>query len=269
MTEIELFLNKTVEQNAALYYESSKKLKRKLEGIHEIIKKSKKKLEEFEKKAQKEEEKSALGEEEQHRLLEKKKSKKWFEKYRWFISSDGFLVVGGRDATSNEVVIKKNTNPDDLVFHTDMAGSPFFIVKTEGKKVPESTLKEVADATCTFSRAWKLGLFAQQVFWVKPEQVSKTAESGEYLTKGAFMIRGKTNYVDNEINCAIGLTNDGLIMCAPLDSVKAHCKTYLRIERGDLKPSDAAKQIRKLLNGGDLDEIIRALPSGGIKIVKK
>ena len=268
MVRIELYLNKSIEQNAALYYEKAKKAKRKIEGINEIIKKTKGKLAIAEKKAAIEAKKFQQEDEDQQKLLEKKKNKKWYEKYRWFISSDGFLVVGGRDATTNEVIIKKHASPDDLVFHTDMAGSPFFVVKTEGKKVPEKTLREVADATCTFSRAWKLGLFGQQVFWVKPDQVSKTAESGEYLTKGAFMIRGKTNYVENEINCAIGLTADGLIMCAPLEPVKAHCKKFLRIERGDLKPSDAAKQIRKLLDGGDLDEIIRALPSGNVKIIR-
>jgi len=268
MEQIELFVNKTVEQNAALYYEKSKKFKKKIEGVNEIIRKSKDKLKIIEKKSLEEEKRLAVEEQEQERLVQKSKEKKWYEKYRWFVSSDGFMVIGGRDATTNEVIIKKHTEDDDFVLHTDMAGSPFFIIKTEGKKVPESTLKQAADATCTFSRAWKLGLSSQQVFYVKPEQVSKTAQSGEYLTKGAFMIRGKTNYLDNEINCAIGLTDDDKIMCAPLEAVKKHCKKYLKVEHGNLKPSDAAKKVKAEI-GGDLDEIIRALPSGEMKLVKQ
>ena len=32
-------------------------------------------------------------------------------------------------------------------------------------------------------------------YWVTPDQVSKTAPSGEYLTVGSFMIRGKKNFL--------------------------------------------------------------------------
>lgn len=266
MTEIELYVNKTIEQNAALYYEKGKKYKKKIEGINAIIKKTKLKLENAEKKAEKEEKELIQKQKEEEVLIERKKQKKWYERYRWFRSSDGFLVIGGRDATTNEVIIKKYTDKDDLVLHTDMSGSPFFVIKSEGKKIPNSTIKEAADAVCTFSRAWKLGLYSQQVFYVKPEQVTKTAQSGEYLSKGAFMIRGRTKYMDNEINCAIGMTKEGQIMSGPIEAVKKHCKKYLRVERGRLKPSDAAKKIKKQI-GGELDEIIRALPSGEMKIV--
>jgi len=53
--------------------------------------------------------------------LSKEINKEWYEKFRWFISSDDFLILGGRDATSNEIVIKKHTEKNDLVFHR-----PFF-----------------------------------------------------------------------------------------------------------------------------------------------
>ena len=163
--------------------------------------------------------------------------------------------------------MKKHTNPDDIVFHTDMAGSPFFVVKTEGKQLHDNTLKEIADATCTFSRAWKLGLSAQQVFWVKPEQVSKTAQSGEYLSRGAFMIRGKTNYVRSRMNLAIGMLDDGRIMGGSLNAVKSHCKKYVEIVQGKEKASATAKSIRQKI-GGDLDDIIKVIPAGGAKVKK-
>jgi predicted ribosome quality control (RQC) complex YloA/Tae2 family protein len=31
----------------------------------------------------------------------------WFEKFIWFISSDGYLVLGGKDAQQNEILYKK------------------------------------------------------------------------------------------------------------------------------------------------------------------
>ena len=176
-------------------------------------------------------------------------------------------MVGGRDATSNEVVIKKYAEKNDLVLHTDMAGSPFFVIKAENKKIPESTIKEAADATCTFSRAWKLGLQTTDVFYVLPEQVSKKTNTGEFMGKGAFMIYGKSNYMENKINLAVGITKENAIMSGPIGAIKKHCEKYIILKQGDEKASDVAKKIRYKLNAPDLDEIIRALPGGSFKIV--
>ncbi len=251
--KVTLDLKKSLEENASIYFDKAKKMKKKVLGVEETLKKIQKRLDREERKieADKPEEKVV-------------RKKQWFEKFRWFRSSEGFLVIGGRDATSNEIVIKKHAERGDIVFHTDMAGSPFFVVKAEGKKVGEATISEVANATCSFSRAWKLGLGTSDVFYVDPEQVTKEAQSGEYLQKGAFMIKGKTNYVDNKIDVAIG-DLDGAIMAGPKAAVTAHCKEMLVILQGDDKPSSIAKKVKKKV-GGELDEIIRALPSGGMKI---
>jgi predicted ribosome quality control (RQC) complex YloA/Tae2 family protein len=259
---ITLDVSKSLEKNAEVYFEKAKKSRSKIDGAVDIVEKTKKKVEQLKKKEKKEIEEQK----EQEKLKSRKKH--WYEKFRWFITSDGFLVVGGRDATSNEIVIKKHTDDGDFVFHTDMAGSPFFVIKSEGKKISETALKEAADATCSFSRAWKLGLSNQSVFYVKPEQVTKHAKSGEYLAKGAFMIEGKTNYIDNKINCAVGITEEKAIMAGPKEAVKANCKNFVEIQQGDAKTSKIAKQIQHKI-GGDLDEIIRAMPTGGVKIKKQ
>jgi len=260
MPQIELFLNKSIEENASDYFEKAKKLKKKVRGAKEAVGKYEKKLNQLEKKKAKEKESY------EERIVEKKKVKKeWYDKFRWFISSEGFLVIGGRDATTNEIIIKKHTDTNDIVFHTDISGSPFFIVKTEGKKVGEATMHETADATVTFSRVFKLGQSSSPVFHVKPEQVSKEAQSGEYLTKGAFMIRGKTNYIENKINLAIGKLESGKLMAGPLEAVKKHCKDHIELVQGDSKSSAIAKKIKHKL-GGDLDDIIRVLPAGGIDL---
>ena len=267
MARIELFLDKTLEQNAGIYFDKSKKLKKKAEGAKKALAIYETKLEQLEKKKAKEKE-----EYEQAVKEEVEVKKEWFEKFRWFLSSEGFLVIGGRDATTNEIVIKKQTEKNDIVFHTDIAGSPFFVIKTEGKKVGEATMKEVADATVTFSRVFQLGQISSPVFWVNPDQVSKEAQSGEYLTKGAFMIRGKTNYIDNKINLAVGRIDSGKekgkLMAAPLESVKKYCKGYIVLTQGDKKSSEIAKKIKAKLKGS-LDDIIRILPSGGMDIKKE
>ena len=262
MTKLVLDLTKSIDENAAVYFEKAKKIKKKIEGAEKALKENLKRLHELDVKK----EKIVLEKSKQEKFKERKHE--WYEKFRWFISSEGFLVIGGRDATSNEIVVKKHTEPNDFVFHTDMAGSPFFVVKSEGKQIGDKTKEEAADATCTFSRAWKLALHTTSVFYAAPEQVSKKTKAGEYMGKGAFMIYGKANYISNKINLAIGVNKNQQIMSGPIDAIKKNCEKYIILEQGDDKSSSVAKYIQHKI-GGTIDEIIRALPSGGFRIKKQ
>jgi len=253
---IKLDVTKSLEKNAEDYFEKSKKARRKLEGAKEALGRSLEKLEKIK-------EEKSVEEKKTKEKIERKKA--WYEKFRWFFSSEGFLCIGGRDATSNEIVIKKHTDKDDIVFHSEMAGSPFFVVKAEGGKVGEKTLEEVAIATASYSRAWKAGISVADVFHVSPEQVSKEARPGEYIAKGAFMIYGKKSLLSAALRLAIGL-KDGVIIGGPVSAIKESTTNYVEIIQGNEKASDTAKKIRKKLKGGDLDEIIRMLPAGGCKI---
>ena len=256
---LSLDIRKTLEENAAFYFEKAKKEKKKIEGARKVVADYRKKL-------------SILEEEpvEKKAVAKAQAKKEWYEKFRWFISSDGFLVIGGRDSTTNELVIKKHTDSNDVVFHTDMAGSPFVVVKKERvagiagdasntETIPESTLEEAASFTAVFSRGWKQGLGGLSVFSVKPEQVSKTARSGEFIAKGAFMIYGEKKSYRPDMSYAVGVWDDK-IMGGPLGAVKKHCKDFVEIIQGDEKLSDVAKQIQKKLGRG-LDDIIRVLPA--------
>ncbi len=258
--KIELDIKKNIEQNAEVYFNQAKKLKKKLEGAIKALEETKKKIQKLEKEQ--------IINEEKNQLKKKNKDikKEWYEKFRWFISSDGFLVLLGRDATTNEILIKKYTEKNDLVLHTDMAGSPFAVIKSDNKTIPDSTIKEAADATVTFSRAWKLNLTTTKTFVAKPEQLTKEAKPGEYVPKGGFITKGKLEYVENKINLAVGI-KDGKIMAGPIDAIKANCEKFVEIEQGREKAGKIAKQIRYKL-GGELDEIIRALPAGGYEIKK-
>jgi len=260
MVRLVLDLNKSLEENASDYYDKAKKMKKKIKGAEEALKQSFKKLKDLEAKKDKLE-----AEEKANKIPERKKE--WYEKFRWFFSSDGFLVIGGRDATSNEIVIKKHADKNDLVLHTDMTGSPFFVIKSDNKKIPDSTIREAADATITFSRAFKLGIESTPLFVAKPSQLTKEANPGEYIPKGGFVTKGKLEYVDNKINLAIGLTKEKAVMSGPIEAIKKHCEKYLSLESGSEKVSSIAKKINyKLGKGLNLDEIIRALPAGDFKI---
>lgn len=271
--EVEIDLNKSVDENAGRYFNLAKKAKKKLEGAKEALEGSRSKLD----KLKKEEDK--FWEVERERQSKKERKKEWYEKFHWFISSEGFLCIGGRDATSNEIVIKKHTDKEDLVFHTDMAGSPFFVIKN-GREAGELTREEVAQAVAVYSKAWKLGHGSADVFFVNPEQVSKEAQPGEYMAKGSFMIKGKTKYLHPKLEYAIGLVKgtkaDGneaeevadQIIGGPESAVRSKTKNYIIVVSGSKKKSELAKKIRMKLKGGDLDEIIRFLPAGGGEIKK-
>jgi predicted ribosome quality control (RQC) complex YloA/Tae2 family protein len=258
--EIEFDLKKSVDENAGIYFNLAKKSKKKLEGAHKALEDSKKKLEKLKKDENKFME-TAL------KKLEKKDRKlEWYEKFHWFISSEDFLCIGGKDATSNEIVIKKHTDKEDLVFHTDMAGSPFFIIKN-GQSAKEETINETAQAVAVYSRAWKLGHTTADVFYVKPEQVSKEAQSGEYMSKGSFMVRGKTTYIHPKLEYAIGLVEDEIVG-GPITAIKKKTNKFVIVIPGREKKSSMAKKIKAKLKGGDLDEIIKFLPAGG-SVIKK
>ncbi|MDO8660877.1 MAG: NFACT RNA binding domain-containing protein [Candidatus Woesearchaeota archaeon] len=262
--QITLDSRKSLEKNAEMYFERAKKAKKKALGAHDAVLRLKVQLADLQAKQD-------IAVAKVVERLQKKAippaHKEWFESFHWFVSSDGFLCVGGRDAVSNEVVIKKHTLANDIVFHTEAPGSPFFVIITNGKSVPDATLRETADATAIFSRAWRMGISSVEVYWVKPEQVSKTAKSGEYISRGAFMIVGKRNYFTVSANrLAIGRTQDNKVMSGPVSAIKTHCKTAMLIKHGSQKTSSLAKFIAKKLELQDVNTVIAALPAGGCDV---
>lgn len=113
-----------------------------------------------------------------------------FEKFYWFISSDNYIVLGGRDQQQNDLLVKRHLRSGDLYVHADLHGATSVIIKNPtGNEVPPRTLQEAGILACCHSAAWEAKVPAP-AYWVKHDQVSKTAPTGEYITTGAFMIRG-------------------------------------------------------------------------------
>ncbi|XP_032232497.2 ribosome quality control complex subunit NEMF [Nematostella vectensis] len=120
----------------------------------------------------------------------------WFEKFLWFISSENYVVIGGRDQQQNELVVKRHLQPGDVYVHADLHGASSVIVKNkpEGLPIPPKTLLEAGTMAVCNSAAWDSKIVTS-AWWVYHNQVSKTAPTGEYLTTGSFMIRGKKNFL--------------------------------------------------------------------------
>lgn len=252
----------TIPENAEAYYEKAKKAKRKTKGALIAIENTKKQLEKIRSK------KDIAMEQVSVPKKRVKKNLKWYEKLRWFISSDNILVVGGRDANSNEMVVKKYLEPNDIYLHADIHGASSTTIKLNGGELTENVIKESGEFAASFSSAWSMGFTTQDVFWVNPDQVTKTPEAGEFLAKGSFVIRGHRNYIRSaRVKLAIGIVDyEGKrIMAGPVEALEAHCENYVVLKPGFTKKEAIAKKILHKINEDDLltlDDIIRVLPSG-------
>jgi len=250
-----LDMRKDLFANAASYYEKAKAARHKLEGAKTAMEETRERLLEAEAKLREVEIAEVAVPSKVAEELSKRKirQRKWFEKFRWFTTSDGFLVVAGKDAASNEVLIKKYTAPEDVVFHADVVGAPFVVVKTEGKTPSQQCLREAAEFAATHSRGWREGFASVDVYWVKPSQLSKTGGSGEYVPRGAFAISGSRNWMRNTpLKIAIGVvfqeeTDEPTFIGGPVDAIKAKTETFTVIVPGETSGKQLLKQVLQTL----------------------
>jgi predicted ribosome quality control (RQC) complex YloA/Tae2 family protein len=260
--EVKLSFEKTVQQNAALYFEKSKKAKKKLSGLEKAIPALKAQLE-----------KTKLKKVFEKKPVREKRKKNWFEKFHWFFSSDGFLAISGRDAKSNEELIKKHLSKNDLFFHADIRGAPHTILK-EGIHAPEKTLEETACFAATYSRAWKDGLPSIDVYSVNSDSVTKSAPSGESIGTGAFMVYGKRKWFKKTpLAIAVGMDKEKKVVAGPPSAIKKNSDVFAQILQGKETKGNIAKKIfsefKKKGAEPDLDELISMFPSGGLELKKE
>ncbi|MFO7619542.1 MAG: ribosome rescue protein RqcH [Thermoplasmata archaeon] len=257
---VRLDTRNNLNENAAAFYDRSKKAKHKAEGARVAIIETEQLLRNVKKAVEKSKAKT-----------DKLPTKKfWFDKFRWFMSSEGLIVVGGRDTRTNDQVVKKHLKDGDLYAHADVNGAPSVVIK-DAAGATDATLEEACTFAVCFSRAWKTKLASGSAYWVKPDQVSKTPQPGEFVPKGAFIIRGKRNYSKKiELKLAIAMVKiqgSDKLMCGPVSAVRAHAGECTIIEPGDEKRSDFAKRISDKYNI-PIEEVDKALPTGDIHIAE-
>jgi predicted ribosome quality control (RQC) complex YloA/Tae2 family protein len=209
------------------------------------------------------------------------RKKEWFERYRWFITSDGRLAIGGRDTSSNSAVIRKHLNKNDMVFHAEIVGSPFFLLR-ESTENDLASVKEVSQATVCFSRAWRAGVYGLNAYWIKPDQVKTAAPSGQFIAKGSFVIEGSRNFVQvSTLQLAIGLyekNENHLLMCGTPSAIKKNCIYYIIIEPSGIDMTELARKVKlelmkfkekeEIVKAISIDDFIRVLPAGESHIVE-
>jgi len=270
-SKIRIDPNSSLPTIASKLFDESKKQKGAVKSIEKLMKKTEEKLEKTIEKG--EIAKGSVG-------FKEVRKKKWYERYRWFFTSDGVLAVGGRDSSSNSAIIRKYLENNDKVFHAEVHGSPFFLLKAEDDELLPLSLEEVAHATVCFSRAWQISGYGMSSFWVNPDQVKKGAPTGQSMAKGSFMINGTRNFIKvSSLKLAVGIfkeDEDYLMVCGPPEPIKKKCLCYAIIEPGGSTMSDVAKKIRADFDKTDegfkkiflIDDYVRVLPTGSSKVTE-
>ncbi|MFB6095466.1 MAG: ribosome rescue protein RqcH, partial [Halodesulfurarchaeum sp.] len=292
-----------VEKNADRLYREAKRIEEKRKGAQAAIEETREELAELEERreaweAEGENAGSRKGADEgddasatdwlSRKSIPIRKKEQWYDRFRWFRTSDGFLVLGGRNADQNEELVEKYMEPTDRFVHTQAEGGPATILKTSEPSepsqevdVPERSLEQAAQFAVTYSSVWKEGKYSGDVYVVDPEQVSKTPESGEYLEKGGFAIRGERTYFrDTPVGCAVAITCEPRtgVIGGPPEPIEEQSETAIRLEPGRYAQADAAKRIYRTFRErfadtafvrkvASPDEIQKFMPPGGSRMV--
>lgn len=261
--EVELDYTKNIDTNASEIYARGKEQNEKADNAQKALDDSVAELE----KKQKGFDKKVAAE-----LAKAKPTKRfWFESYKWFVSSGGRLVIAGRDTHSNDQVVKKHLKEGDVYAHADIHGAPSVILK-DGLKASEEELREACWFALAQSKAWMAGSAEGGAFWAYPDQVSKTPNAGEFVPRGAFIIRGKRNY-EYHLPLEMGIgevyyQNERKIMCAPAPVMEKCSEKYYVIRPSKEKNGRMAGDIAKAFEVPE-EEVSRILPPGSVDIVRK
>jgi len=269
-----------VEQNADRHYKEAKRVAGKKEGAEQAIENTREELADVKQRREEweapDEPEITEGEGETDWLsmpsVPIRQQEQWYERFRWFFTSDGFLVLGGRNADQNEELVEKYMDRYDRFLHAQAHGGPATVLKTsmpsepsEEVDVPQTSLEEAATFAVTYSSVWKSGRGAGDVYMVDPEQVSKTPESGEFLEKGGFAIRGdRTYFEDTPVACAVGVKCEPQtrVIGGPPSAIAERVETSVRVEPGRYAQGDVAKRIYRKFRDAFADEsLVRKVAS--------
>ena len=197
----------------------------------------------------------------------------WFERFRWFLSSEGGVVIAGRDASSNDLVVRRNLKDGDFYVHADLHGAASVVVKHAAPGDPpltETTLVEAGQWAVAFSKAWRAGLASAEAFWVESDQVSKQAASGEFVARGAWVVHGTKHLLrDLPLELGVGTVDyrgEALWTAAPPAALRARGGLRVLISPGPERGrADAEVELARVL-GIPRPVVQGLLPAGGVTV---
>lgn len=273
-SKVVLDIRLSAQDNAARAYDQAKKSENKIKGAQIQIDRTKVKLEKLE---------VSIAEPVIKKVSVKIRKKRWYEKFRWFTSSEGYLILGGRDIKSNEDIAKRQMSANDIFLHASIHGAPYTLIKVPDEAPGQQTIDEAAQFAVTFSRAWQDGLSGGDAYWVNPEQVSFSPPSGEHLPAGSVMIYGTKNLLRQvPVELAVGVLLEeeyAIPISGPPTAIEVQTEYFVRVLPGDEKKGQVVKTIQAMLkklvpeeqshlvSQIPQEDLMRCLPAGGGKVV--
>lgn len=244
---VDIVLNVSPWSNAREYYEQRRSAAIKEEKTQQQATKALKSTE------QKIAEDLKKGLKQEKALLQPIRKQLWFEKFLWFISSDGYLVLGGKDPQQSEILYRRYMRKGDIYCHADIRGATNLVIKnnpnTPDAPIPPATLSQAGSLSVCSSEAWdsKAGMGA---WWVNADQVSKSASTGEIMPAGNFIIQGKKNYLP-PTQLLLGL---GFVFRISEQSKSSHLKHRVQDEHSITAAEGATAGDDELENAEEVDD---------------
>ena len=258
--KVSLDYEKSIDANANLLYDRAKELREKAKRAEEALQNTEARIGKR---------KKGLAKEEESRGGAMPTKQFWFERYKWFLTSSGKLVIAGRDARTNDQVVKKHLKSEDRYAHADVHGAPSVVFK-EGSEAQEDELREVCIFALAHSKAWNAGVKEGSAYWVLPDQVSKAPMAGEFVPRGGFIIRGKRNYFHHilmeMVVGEISYQGERKIMGAPRKTMESMSERYVIIGPGKTERSKISSKLARKFEVPE-EEISRILPPGDLEII--
>ena len=249
--KIEIDTQKNVQENAAVYYEKAKKLKKKLKGIEEAIEETKKLI------------KKEEQQETEEKLIEEKPklTKEWFETYHW-VKFDDLLAIGGKSAKTNDVLFEKYFEKNDLFFHADVTGGSVFIAK-DWKNFSKTQLKQVAQLSACYSRIWNAGRGTGDVMAADMSQVRKANKQGAFFVHGERMwfkkLQLKLCFEVKNGKIIYDFTGNSKVCITPDTRKSKENSAKIVLKQLKLFYKEEAKYLT-------LEEVMKVMPNGGSRI---
>ncbi|OHT00563.1 hypothetical protein TRFO_07888 [Tritrichomonas foetus] len=176
-------LRKTAHANASAYFNKrggiNEKLQRTTEKEAEVVKK-------VDREAQAQKRTVAP-------TIQERRKTWWFERFHWFITTENYLVLAGRDRTQNDVLFRHYLKKDDIYLHAEIHGAASVIIKNPtSRPVSPISIQQAAEFAVSRSTAWKSNEPCQ-CFWVHAWQVKKNLPGQQPAPQGSFYIVGEKN----------------------------------------------------------------------------
>ncbi len=242
---VRLFYGKSVHENAAYYYELAKEARKKIEGLEEAIRQTEEEI----KKAEEPEEKKV-----------RVKKREWYGKFHHAFTAQGRLMIGGRDAKQNDIVVARHMDENDLFFHADIQGGSAVVLKG-GADASDEELAEAAQFAASFSKAWVNANAAVDVYAVRKEQLSKHVTGG-YIPTGAFAIKGERRWFrGTRLALRIGMGKEGLELVPEVSKTSLKDELVLIPSKSGKEKGKLAKSLAKRFKAHP-DELLGVLPNG-------